>query len=70
MSFRNEVFRIRYDVYFDERRFEDPSQFPDRREINQFDQSFMPESSHVAYGEGLADHLWDGESTEITHSIS
>ena len=33
----DEVFRIRYDVYCDELRFEDPTKFPDKREIDEFD---------------------------------
>jgi N-acyl amino acid synthase of PEP-CTERM/exosortase system len=39
---RNEVYRIRYDVYCDELRFEDPSRFPDKRETDSFD----PHSLH------------------------
>lgn len=35
---KNEVFRIRYDVYCDELRFEDPAKFPDKREIDPYDQ--------------------------------
>ncbi|MCC6531308.1 MAG: PEP-CTERM/exosortase system-associated acyltransferase [Burkholderiales bacterium] len=35
---RNEVFRIRYDVYCDELRFEDPARFPDKREVDPYDQ--------------------------------
>lgn len=34
---RNEVYRIRYDVYCDELRFEDPARFPDQREIDEYD---------------------------------
>ena len=34
---RSEVFRIRYDVYCDELRFEDPSRFPDKQETDPFD---------------------------------
>jgi N-acyl amino acid synthase of PEP-CTERM/exosortase system len=34
---RSEVFRIRYDVYCDELRFEDPARFPDKQEIDPFD---------------------------------
>lgn len=34
---RAEVYRIRYDVYCDELRFEDPSRFPDKRETDAFD---------------------------------
>jgi N-acyl amino acid synthase of PEP-CTERM/exosortase system len=34
---RSEVFRIRYDVYCDELRFEDPARFPDRQETDAFD---------------------------------
>lgn len=35
---RNEVFRIRYDVYCAELKFEDPGKFPDQREIDPYDQ--------------------------------
>jgi N-acyl amino acid synthase of PEP-CTERM/exosortase system len=34
---RNEVFRIRYDVYCAELGFEDPTRFPDQKEIDPFD---------------------------------
>lgn len=34
---RNEVFQIRYDVYCDELRFENPAAFPDRRETDPYD---------------------------------
>jgi len=34
---RDEVFRIRYDVYCDELRFEDPSRFPAKQESDRFD---------------------------------
>jgi len=34
---RTEVFRIRYDVYCEELRFEDPARFPDKQEIDPFD---------------------------------
>jgi N-acyl amino acid synthase of PEP-CTERM/exosortase system len=35
---RNEVFRIRYDVYCAELGFEDPKRFTDRREIDEYDE--------------------------------
>jgi N-acyl amino acid synthase of PEP-CTERM/exosortase system len=38
----DEVFRIRYDVYCDELRFEDTGRFPDKREIDDYD----PRSVH------------------------
>ena len=34
---RREVYRIRYDVYCDELRFEDPARFPDKQEIDPYD---------------------------------
>lgn len=34
---RREVFRIRYDVYCDELRYEDPSRFPDKEETDGYD---------------------------------
>lgn len=34
---RSEVFRIRYDVYCDELRFEDPAAFPNRQEADDYD---------------------------------
>lgn len=34
---RSEVFRIRYDVYCDELRYEDPSRFPNREETDSYD---------------------------------
>jgi N-acyl amino acid synthase of PEP-CTERM/exosortase system len=34
---RSEVFRIRYDVYCDELRFEDPARFPDKQETDAYD---------------------------------
>jgi N-acyl amino acid synthase of PEP-CTERM/exosortase system len=34
---RREVFRIRYDVYCDELRFEDPGRFPDKQEVDPYD---------------------------------
>jgi N-acyl amino acid synthase of PEP-CTERM/exosortase system len=34
---RSEVFRIRYDVYCDELRYEDPSRFPEKQEIDAYD---------------------------------
>jgi N-acyl amino acid synthase of PEP-CTERM/exosortase system len=36
-ALREEVFRIRYDVYCDELRFEDPERFPSRQETDGFD---------------------------------
>lgn len=34
----NEVYRIRYDVYCAELKFEDPGKFPDKREIDAYDE--------------------------------
>ncbi len=34
---RSEVFRIRYDVYCEELRFEDPARFPDKQETDAYD---------------------------------